>query len=341
MRHETPTVDDSPQPLGLNTSQAAVYTALLRLHLARSPEVAEAVDQPEERVEPELRALMKLGVVDAQDGRYLARHPAAALSRLIAPRLERIAQETRQIEQMLASVGTLARHYDTGQEFRTGRPVIEPLAGVEALRATMAAAVRASPTAEFVVVIPDRRTVRDLVRSPTSEWVAAERESLVSSRVIVPVRTLTVPGAQEMFARLAEAGARVRALDRPPSWYAAIGGETAWLPVRWGGGLPDCAYNFRLVRSSLVVAVLRALFEELWGRAVPVQRPDGGHGVFRVLRLASQGLSDEMIARQLGVCVRTVRSRFAEAMSELGVRSRFQAGVEAARRGWLDPRCDR
>jgi Predicted transcriptional regulators len=120
MRHKTQTVDDPPQPLGLNTSQAAVYTALLRLQRARSPEVAEAVDQPEERVEPELRALLKLGVVDAHDGRYLARHPTAALSPLIAPKLERIAREIRQIEQLLASIGMLARHYDVGQDFRTG-----------------------------------------------------------------------------------------------------------------------------------------------------------------------------------------------------------------------------
>ena len=60
-----------------------------------------------------------------------------------------------------------------------------------------------------------------------------------------------------------------------------------------------------------------------------------GDGVIQVLRLAGQGVPDEMIARQLGVSVRTVRSRFADAMAELGAQSRFQAGVEASRRGWL------
>jgi DNA-binding NarL/FixJ family response regulator len=55
----------------------------------------------------------------------------------------------------------------------------------------------------------------------------------------------------------------------------------------------------------------------------------------QVLRLAAQGMCDDSIARQLGVSVRTVRARFADAMSELGAQSRFHAGVEAARRGWL------
>jgi DNA-binding NarL/FixJ family response regulator len=55
----------------------------------------------------------------------------------------------------------------------------------------------------------------------------------------------------------------------------------------------------------------------------------------QVLRLAAQGMCDESIARQLGVSVRTVRARFADAMAELGTQSRFHAGVEATRRGWL------
>ena len=81
--------------------------------------------------------------------------------------------------------------------------------------------------------------------------------------------------------------------------------------------------------------MLNALFEELWSRAVPLPWGRRGDAVAQVMRLAAQGLSDETIARQLGVSVRTVRARFAEAMADLGAQSRFQAGVEAARRGWL------
>jgi hypothetical protein len=337
MRHDTPPVKEPLRPLGLNTSQAAVYTALLRLQLAQTPEVAAAVDQPEERVKPDLQALTTLGVVDSHhDGRYRARHPAAALSPLIAQRLEQIAQETRQIEELLSSVRTLARDYDAGQDFRSGRLTIEAHSGAEALRTTMAAVARATPSPELVAVIPDRRTVRDMARAYQDEWLRAQREALGSARVIAPVGAPAIPGARELFARLAEAGLRIRFLDRPPGWYAVIGDETSWLPVRWGGNLPDCAYHFRLVRSPLMVAVLRALFEELWNRAAPSPASGGRESVVTVLRLAAQGLPDEVIARHLGVCVRTVRSRFAEAITELGVRSRFQAGVEAVRQGWLD-----
>ena len=47
------------------------------------------------------------------------------------------------------------------------------------------------------------------------------------------------------------------------------------------------------------------------------------------------GATDEVIARKLGIGLRTVRRRIAELMTELGVDTRFQAGVEAVRRGWL------
>ena len=47
------------------------------------------------------------------------------------------------------------------------------------------------------------------------------------------------------------------------------------------------------------------------------------------------GTRVEEICRKLGIGLRTVRRRVAELMTELGVDTRFQAGVEAVRRGWL------
>ena len=54
-----------------------------------------------------------------------------------------------------------------------------------------------------------------------------------------------------------------------------------------------------------------------------------------VLELLMLGSKDESISRQLGISLRTVRRRVAELMDELGAGTRFQAGVESARRGLL------
>lgn len=52
-------------------------------------------------------------------------------------------------------------------------------------------------------------------------------------------------------------------------------------------------------------------------------------------QLLAQGLTDEAIARRLGISDRSVRRRVAEIVDILGARSRFQAGVNAAEAGWL------
>jgi DNA-binding NarL/FixJ family response regulator len=53
------------------------------------------------------------------------------------------------------------------------------------------------------------------------------------------------------------------------------------------------------------------------------------------LKLPAQGLTDEAAAARLGVSHRTARRMMAELMERLGARSRFEAGLRAAQRGWL------
>ncbi|MEH0400464.1 helix-turn-helix transcriptional regulator [Streptomyces sp. B21-088] len=54
-----------------------------------------------------------------------------------------------------------------------------------------------------------------------------------------------------------------------------------------------------------------------------------------LLRLVAEGCTDAAAAGQLHVSHRTARRMMAVLMERLGARSRFEAGVKAARRGWL------
>ncbi|MFF5212658.1 hypothetical protein [Streptosporangium sp. NPDC000396] len=49
----------------------------------------------------------------------------------------------------------------------------------------------------------------------------------------------------------------------------------------------------------------------------------------------ASGATDEAIARRLGLGRRTVVRRVSALQRTLGATTRFQAGVQAARRGWL------
>jgi len=54
-----------------------------------------------------------------------------------------------------------------------------------------------------------------------------------------------------------------------------------------------------------------------------------------ILALLAAGAPDATIARQAGVSQRTVERRVRALMDQLGAGTRFQAGVQAARRGMI------
>ena len=86
---------------------------------------------------------------------------------------------------------------------------------------------------------------------------------------------------------------------------------------------------------------MKALFEQTWLAASPLGEPavvneSGLDAVERqMLNLLADGFTDEVVARKVGLSLRTLRRMMSEIMDRLGARSRFQAGKEAALRGWL------
>jgi DNA-binding CsgD family transcriptional regulator len=335
MRTDTPAPPDPLETLGLTPAQTSLYNAVLRLHRATCAELAEATNGSPELLDRELAILVRLGVVDEQGGEYLARHPATALGHLVAERLDRLAAESRRIDTVLGSIRGFIHQYDAGRDYQAGQFPVTLVGGADELYESVIGMAIQTPPMELLSAIPDKRTVNDFAHRYADQWIAAQRTDLLSSRFIIPVHTLGISGLRDKLDQFERAGAQVRTLDVVPSWFLVAGADAAGMPAQWGGTLAENAYNFHLVRAVVVVAALRSFFEELWARAAPLPWTHRGDGVTQVLRLAGQGVSDEMIARQLGVSVRTVRSRFADAMAELGAQSRFQAGVEASRRGWL------
>ncbi|WLS44486.1 LuxR C-terminal-related transcriptional regulator [Micromonospora profundi] len=98
-----------------------------------------------------------------------------------------------------------------------------------------------------------------------------------------------------------------------------------------------------LVHRSRLLDGLSELFEVFWRLGAPIHattdaaQPDAEPtaATQRLLALLTAGLTDEAIARDLGVSNRTVHRRVSRLQELLGARSRFQLGVQASRRGWL------
>jgi DNA-binding CsgD family transcriptional regulator len=101
-----------------------------------------------------------------------------------------------------------------------------------------------------------------------------------------------------------------------------------------------------LLHASPLLDGLVTLFKLLWAQATPLLAPgeEPGQGAepallsaddTQLLGLAAAGLTDHAVARRLGVAQRTVERRMRRIMDRLGARTRFQAGLAAARRGVL------
>lgn len=100
--------------------------------------------------------------------------------------------------------------------------------------------------------------------------------------------------------------------------------------------VPDGPHRAVLVHPGALLDALRALFDLVWRRAIPLDLPTAAmprrnrSDRQRLVALLLSGLTDEAIARHLDVGERTAQRRVAALMAELGARTRFQAGVRAA-----------
>jgi DNA-binding CsgD family transcriptional regulator len=137
---------------------------------------------------------------------------------------------------------------------------------------------------------------------------------------------------------LAGNGAEVRTTAIGPQRLLIADRTAAIVPID-----PDKPWAGRVhTTDSGIVAQLVALFEQIWAGASPLDAPrpleaaTGLTGTERaILQLLAAGATDESVAKKLGVSGRTVRRIMADLMQRLGAESRFEAGIKAAKNGWL------
>lgn len=95
-----------------------------------------------------------------------------------------------------------------------------------------------------------------------------------------------------------------------------------------------------VIRDLNLIGLFTKLFEFAWSLAEPFLADDPGkQGLTSTQRSVLAGLaaghSDEVIARRVGISVRTCRRHIAWMLEELKAESRFQAGIKAHKAGWI------
>ncbi|MEU1424579.1 MULTISPECIES: LuxR C-terminal-related transcriptional regulator [unclassified Kitasatospora] len=130
-------------------------------------------------------------------------------------------------------------------------------------------------------------------------------------------------------------GAEIRTADQVIDRMLIYDRETVFLPVRTAD--EEESTGAAIVREPTLVAFLCAVFEHLWDSATPFvyDTPTTDDLKQSIIRLMARGYKDEMVARRLGMSVRTCRRHISEITEELEATSRFQAGYNVAMAGLL------
>ena len=157
------------------------------------------------------------------------------------------------------------------------------------------------------------------------------------------IRALCPHGYRADFAdraralRLIEGGGQVRTVAQLAQNAVIFDRGLAVLLGTTENGLPTA----QRIRDHNLVSCLVGLFDQLWDGGVPFSSEQSGYEPvgddlrYALAQLMAQGFTDEVIARKLGMSIRTCRRHVAALLRSLDSVSRFQAGVQAA--SWLRP----
>ena len=321
---------EAPDPMteGMITR---VYLAILQ-HPKPSRELLVAQGIAAETVDRVVAILASRGLVSVHvDGTWEPAPPDVALP-AHAVNLERRAREARSAAHELGQI-----YYQARTETHRRAEGITTLNTLDDLHAATAEIVSSASR-----LLRSARNMSPRTRILFNSPLDSHRERSYSSegvelalRTTYDAKVLELDNASEVLAARAEGGEKYRfTYDLPFS--AVVVDETAAVldlssyDVTGNGSL--------LIRSRPLVLALGATLDAIWRLAIPASRMSA-EGLDRrdrnILSLLAGGASDATIARQTGVSQRTVERRVRALMDQLGAGTRFQAGVQAARRGLI------
>ncbi|MET9701217.1 hypothetical protein ABZY31_30475 [Streptomyces sp. NPDC006529] len=295
-----------------------------------------------EEVERACRTLLLLRLlreVPGRPGELMAVSPDAAAAEAVGPLEARLARTSAHAQAVRDDLHSLMPRYRAAREEQGRREGIDSLPDLAAVSALLAEESARCREEVFTIQPGGGRPAHRL-------GDAIERDLAMRGRG-VQMRTLYQHSARSNLATqgyvetLTAAGAEYRTAAELPDRAVVFDRRVAFLPRRADGGTGEGAV---LVRDPDVVAYLCRVFEQHWSAADPFLGSSGaaykevGDSLRRALvRLLAEGAKDEVIARRMGMSLRTCRRHIAELLEELGAESRFQGGALAERAGLAAP----
>ncbi|GHH54348.1 hypothetical protein [Lentzea cavernae] len=321
----------SLRDLGFDSIQESVYRSLLADPLRDTGTLASLALADDNVVRHALAGLLALGVVEvaatAPCG-YAPGDPEVVVGELI----ERLEQETLRRQQKIG--GTRSELAGLAAGFRHDARTVEVEHITEPERIRERLAELCFFTRSSVYAVQPARASSEAARAEASRLDNRSLGRGVTMQVIYDERLLRGERTRARLGERTASGAQIRFLPGPLARLILLDERIAIVP----SDPTDAGSGALVVHQPGIVSELVARFRQLWDGATdfaaePADVPSDDDR--SVLRMLASGLTDELVARQIGVSVRHLRRRIARLMDELGADSRFQAGMAASRRGWI------
>jgi DNA-binding CsgD family transcriptional regulator/sugar-specific transcriptional regulator TrmB len=260
--------------------------------------------------------------------------PQVGLQVLLQRRQVEVERQQKQIAEAESAIASLVSEYsDLHPAAYHARA--EPVLGLDAIQ-TRIERLAAGAVFEVVSMMPGGAQEAGLIEA------AKVLDGQVLSRGVA-IRTMGLnsirndPPTLGYAEWLSDTGAQVRTVPTLPIRMLVYDRTIAFLPLDTSN---TRAGAVQVSDSGTVTAVL-ALFDQIWNVATPIGTPliKDQEGLLpqerQLLKLLAEGLTDEAAGHHLGLSQRTARRMMAGIMERLGARSRFEAGLRAAEKGWL------
>lgn len=324
-----PHEDVDPETQALRTR--AYLAALQHPQPSRSLLIAQGMNA--EVVDRALALLESQGLVRLGPGGAIEVVPPDISLPILATAYEQLARQTRSAAHELAQVYFQARGTSNAPESSAIRILgsLDEIGPVTAeIVATGKVAVRC-----FRSMSPRTRALFESPMHAHEEPTRGAGGIVLPQTVVYDTQVLELPGALEVFEARERGGEQFRFTTGVPFSAVIVDDTAAVVDV---SAFDPSGFGSALVRSRSLVVALLALYDHLWNLGAPLQRAGRSPAERRdqtILSLLAAGATDATIARQTGVSQRTVERRVRALMDQVSASTRFQAGVQAARRGLL------
>jgi DNA-binding CsgD family transcriptional regulator len=340
-----------------SSASLAIYVYAIRHGgvTAGDPTLSADLDLPGEVIESSLTQLQELRLLRREftSGwwRLVPVSPEVAAASLISPIGEEIYRQHAVISQIQSRLTMFQPHYEANRGTASAATTESIQDATELSGQLHLAAERCRR--DFVGFRPDGLL--------PLQHVAAMSARGVCVRLLFAHSLRTDLRARAALKEIVASGGLVRTVGRPPRRLIIFDDSAAFLldgeePGVLDGAHPRPPYGAHprppdgadpgpvgvIIRHEETVRLLRGVVEMTWTGAEPYSATEIGyhevtHDMQRtIVDLLASGFTDDVIARRLGISVRTCRRHIASVLSALDAVSRFQAGALAVTVGLLD-----